>query len=224
MRILVVEDEQDLLETITEGLRLDGYAVDMCDNGEDALELVFTENYDLIVLDLNLPKMDGIEVLTNIRKFNKDIKVLILTARSHICDKVIGLDLGANDYLTKPFHFQELEARIRSLLRRKFIQQDSVLTCCNIIMNTASRVTIANDVEVNLTRKETSLLEYFLLNQERVISVEELIEHVWDGSVDSFSNAIRVHIVSLRKKLRAILDYDPIKTRIGEGYIINERN
>ncbi|MCM1991325.1 response regulator transcription factor [Oceanirhabdus seepicola] len=223
MRILVVEDEKDLLESIAEGLRIDGYAVDTCDNGEDAYELAFTENYDLIVLDLNLPKMDGIDVLKEIRKTNQDVKVLILTARTHIRDKVKGLDLGANDYLTKPFHFEELEARIRSLLRRKFAQVDTVLNCDKLRMDLVSRIAYADEKEISLTRKELGLLEYFLLNTNRVISQEELIEHVWDGSADSFSNVVRVHIASLRKKIKAALNYDPIQTRIGEGYILSER-
>lgn len=223
MRILVVEDEKDLLESIAEGLRIDGYAVDICDNGEDAYELAFAENYDLIVLDLNLPKMDGIDVLKELRKTNQDVKVLILTARTHIRDKVKGLDLGANDYLTKPFHFEELEARIRSLLRRKFAQVDTVLNCDKLSMDLVSRIAYADEKEISLTRKELGLLEYFLLNTNRVISQEELIEHVWDGSVNSFSNAVRVHIASLRKKIKATLNYDPIQTRIGEGYILSER-
>lgn len=224
MRILVIEDELDLLESIVEGLKIDGYAVDGCDNGKDAYEMAFVENYDLIVLDLNLPEMDGIDVLKEIRKTNEEIKILILTARSHIRDKVKGLDLGANDYLTKPFHFEELEARIRSLLRRKFIQQDVILSCGSISLDTAARSVTINGEPLTLTRKELSILEYFLLNRGRVISQEELIDHVWDSSVDSFSSVIRVHIASLRKKLREALNYDPIGNKIGEGYFIREEH
>lgn len=222
MRILVVEDELDLLDSIVEGLKMDGYAVDSCDNGSTAYEMVFVENYDLIVLDLNLPGMDGIDVLKEIRKINSEIKILILTARTHIKDKVQGLDLGANDYLTKPFHFEELEARIRSLLRRKFIQQDVILYCGKLSLDTSARIATFNGEPLSLTRKELSILEYFLLNKGRVISPEELIEHVWDSNSDSFSNVIRVHIASLRKKLREALDYDPIGNKIGEGYFIRE--
>ncbi len=224
MRILVVEDELDLLESIVEGLKIDGYAVDGCDNGKDAYEMAFVENYDLIVLDLNLPGMDGIEVLKEIRKINIEIKILILTARTHIKDKVNGLDLGANDYLTKPFHFEELEARIRSLLRRKFIQQDVILSCGKLLLDTSARIATLNEEPLALTRKELSILEYFLLNKGRVISQEELIDHVWDSNADSFSNVIRVHIASLRKKLREALDYDPIGNKIGEGYFIREES
>ncbi len=222
MRILVVEDEKDLLDLIAEGLRIDGYAVDTCGDGAEAYELTLIENYDLIILDLNLPSMNGMDVLEHIRKTNQDTKILILTARSALSDKVKGLDLGANDYLTKPFHFQELEARIRSLLRRKFQQHDVTLTCGKIQLNTISRTAFVEQSELNLTKKELSLLEYLMLNQNRVISQTELIDHVWDGSVNMFSNAIRVHIASLRKKIRSILNDDPIQNRIGEGYIISD--
>ena len=126
MRILVVEDEQDLCETLAEGLELDGYAVDKCFDGLEAYELICVEPYDLIVLDLNLPGMDGMEVLRKVRKQDKDIKILILSARSTVSDKVTGLDEGANDYLAKPFDFEELEARVRNLLRRSFTQRESV--------------------------------------------------------------------------------------------------
>ena len=146
--------------------------------------------------------------------------VLILSARSEISDKVEGLDAGANDYLSKPFHLAELEARVRSLTRRKFIQQDVCLCCGRLSFNTRSRVATVDGQTLALTRKESGVLEYLLLHQGRPVSQEELIEHVWDGSVDSFSNSIRVHISALRKKLRAVLGYDPIRNRIGEGYEI----
>ena len=221
MRILIVEDEIDLCDSIAEGLQIDGYAVDTCNDGKAAFELITTEIYDLIVLDLNLPGMDGIDILKEVRKTHKDIKVLILSARSSIADKVLGLDVGANDYLAKPFAFEELEARIRSLLRRTFIQENTVLTWETLSLDTVGRTAYVNDVIILLTRKELALLEYFLLNQSKVISQEELMEHVWNMEADSFSNAVRVHIASLRKKLKAIMGYDPISTKIGEGYYLN---
>nr|WP_294494526.1 response regulator transcription factor [uncultured Anaerosporobacter sp.] len=221
MRILIVEDEIDLCDSIAEGLQIDGYAVDTCNDGKAAFELITTEIYDLIVLDLNLPGMDGIDILKEVRKTHKDIKVLILSARSSIADKVLGLDVGANDYLAKPFAFEELEARIRSLLRRTFIQENTVLTWETLSLDTVGRTAYVNDVIILLTRKELALLEYFLLNQSKVISQEELMEHVWNMEADSFSNAVRVHIASLRKKLKAIMGYDPIATKIGEGYYLN---
>lgn len=220
MRILVVEDEPELRETIAEGLRMDGYAVDTSADGANAYELARIEPYDLLLLDLNLPEMNGFEVLRALRCDKPDLKVLILTARSDVDDKVEGLDLGANDYLTKPFAFKELEARIRALLRRQFTQQETVLTHGGLALDTKTRTASANGQNLALTRKELALLEYFMRNKGRVISAEELIEHVWDGSVDSFSNAIRVHITSLRKKIRETMDLNPIENRIGEGYIL----
>lgn len=220
MKILVVEDEQDLLEAIADGLRLDGYAIETCDNGEDAYALLYVETYDLVVLDLNLPKMDGLEVLSKIRSEKPDLKVLILSARSSVEDKVKGLDFGANDYLVKPFAFAELEARIRGLLRRKFIGESSIITHQEIKIDLAKREAYVQDSKVLLTKKEFAILEYFLLNKNRIIRAEEFIEHVWDANADSFSGVIRVHISSLRKKLKAVLLYDPIETKIGEGYIL----
>ena len=143
--------------------------------------------------------------------------MLILSARGEVSDKVAGLDAGANDYLTKPFHLDELAARIRSLTLRRFTQSDVVLTCGKLSFDTKARIASVDSEALSLTRKETGILEYLMLNQGRPVSQEELIEHVWDSSVNSFSNATRVHISSLRKKLRGALGYDPIRNRIGEA-------
>ena len=220
MRLLVVEDERSLREDITKKLRLSGYEVDACEDGEEALDILASEQYDLILLDLNLPKMDGMTVLRTLRESDLETRVLILSARSEISDKVDGLDAGANDYLSKPFHLAELEARVRSLTRRQFIQRDICLRCGRISFDTKSRIASVDGQLLALTRKESGVLEYLLLHQGRPVSQEELMEHVWDGSVDSFSNSIRVHMSALRKKLRAALGYDPICNRIGEGYEI----
>ena len=220
MHLLVIEDERALCETIVRSLRRLAYSVDYCYDGEKALELLGVECYDLVLLDLNLPKKDGMTVLRALRQTDRETRVLILSARSEVEDKVQGLDAGANDYLSKPFHLAELEARVRSLTRRKFIQQDVCLCCGRLSFNTRSRVATVDGQTLALTRKESGVLEYLLLHQGRPVSQEELIEHVWDGSVDSFSNSIRVHISALRKKLRAALGYDPIRNRIGEGYEI----
>ena len=222
MRLLIVEDEKNLCDMIAKNLYGAGYEVDTSYDGDDALDCILSEDYDLIVLDLNLPGTDGMDILKELRKKNEETKVIILSAKSQIADKVAGLDAGANDYLEKPFHLQELEARIRSLTRRKFGQKDVCLHCGEIKFDTKKREAYAKDKPVSLTRKENGILEYLLLNQGRPISQEELIEHVWDASVDSFSGSIRVHMSSLRKKLKAVLGYDPIINKIGEGYKIVE--
>lgn len=222
MHILVVEDEKVLCETIVRSLHRLDYSVDSCYDGNEAIELLAIENYDLVLLDLNLPGTDGMTVLRKLRQTDRDTKVLILSARSEVADKVDGLDSGANDYLSKPFHLEELEARIRSLTRRQFTQNDVVLTCGDISFDTKSRIASAAGLKLMLTRKESAILEYLLLNRGRPVSQEELIDHVWDNSVDNFSNSIRVHISALRKKIRAALGYDPIRNRIGEGYVMED--
>lgn len=224
MRLLIVEDEKQLCDTVAKSLYDAGYEVDTCYDGETALECILAENYDLIVLDLNLPGMDGMEILRELRQSNEETKVLILSARGQIADKVEGLDAGANDYMEKPFHLQELEARIRSLTRRKFVQKDVCLECGGIKFDTIRREAYAEGQIVPLTRKENGILEYLLLNLGRPVSQEELMEHVWDASVDSFSGSIRVHMSSLRRKLRAVLGYDPILNKVGEGYQIREES
>ncbi len=222
MRLLVIEDERALCETIVRSLRRLAYSVDYCYDGNRAMELLGEERYDLVLLDLNLPGADGMTVLKTLRQTDRETRVLILSARSEVADKVAGLDAGANDYLAKPFHLEELEARIRSLTLRQFTQNDVVLTCGGVTFDTKARTAAAAGQPLALTRKETGILEYLLLHRGRPVSQEELIDHVWDNSVDNFSNSIRVHISALRKKLRAALGYDPIRNRIGEGYIIEE--
>ena len=194
MRILIVEDERALCDTLVKSLKQKGYEVDACYDGDSALDWLLTEKYDLLLLDLNLPGRDGMDLLKTLREQDRETRVLILSARSRISDKVEGLDCGANDYLVKPFHLEELEARVRSLTRRSFVQHDAVLRCGELSFDTVKRT-----------------------------AQEELMEHVWDGSVNSFSNSIRVHISSLRKKLKAALGYDPILNRIGEGYLMGGR-
>lgn len=223
MHILVVEDEKTLCDTIVRSLRHLAYSVDYCHDGKTAMEMLLIERFDLVVLDLNLPDADGMTVLKELRKTDNDTKVLILSARCEVADKVEGLDAGANDYLTKPFHLDELAARIRSLTLRRFTQSDVVLTCSKLSFDTKSRKAYVSSEPLTLTRKETGILEYLMLNQGRPISQEEFLEHVWDSSVDNFSNSIRVHISALRKKLRSAMGYDPIHNRIGEGYVMEEK-
>ena len=163
MRLLIVEDEKQICDTIAKSLYDAGYEVDTCYDGEEALECILAEDYDLIVLDLNLPGMDGMDILRELRQKNEETKVLILSARGQIADKVEGLDAGANDYMEKPFHLQELEARIRSLTRRKFVQKDICLESGEIKFNTIRREAYAKGKMVPLTRKENGILNIFFL-------------------------------------------------------------
>ena len=182
MRILIVEDERALCDAIARSLRNLAYSVDCCHDGQEALDLLDVETFDLVVLDLNLPRIDGMTVLRELRKTDCETKVLILSARGEVSDKVAGLDAGANDYLTKPFHLDELAARIRSLTLRRFTQSDIVLTCGKLRFDSKARIASVNSEALSLTRKETGILEYLMLNQGRPVSQEELIEHVWDST------------------------------------------
>ena len=220
MKLLLVEDEKLLSKSIAKGLTMLGYAVDCAYDGEEALYLYELNEYDLMILDLNLPKLDGMEVLRRIRAQDADFRILILSARNSLDDKITGLDSGSNDYLTKPFEFAELEARIRSLLRRDFTTRDTMLRCGALSMDTAARRVRCGGKEIELTRKEYTLLEYLMTHAGRVVSAEELIEHAWDSEKDLFSNSFRFHIHSLRKKLEAAGAGDYIVTQRGQGYRI----
>lgn len=220
MKLLLIEDEEDILQALAHGLRKCGYAVDMAMDGKEGVTMAEINQYDLIVLDLNLPFMDGLDVLQQLRKRDKEIRVLILSARWAVDDKVQGLDLGANDYMVKPFHFAELEARIRALLRRQFSQENTILCYNSLCFDTKTRTATIQDQILELTAKETAILEYLMLNQNRVISAEELIEHIWDSNADLFSNAIKVHISSLRKKISQHCPGEVIGNIRGLGYYI----
>lgn len=222
MRILLVEDEKLLSDMVTKGLRNGGYAVDAVYDGEEALYQYEVNEYDLIVLDLNLPKVDGLDVLRKIRAADEKIKILILSARTKVEDRILGLDEGANDYLIKPFDFGELEARIRGLMRREFVQVPPTLNFRDLRVDTNAKKAVIGSTTVSLTRKEYGILEYLLLHKNQVISAEKLTEHVWDNDFDPFSNTFRYHIHSLKKKLNMVSGTDYIKTVHGQGYIIEE--
>lgn len=222
MRVLLVEDDLDLIELLTEGLSMYGYAVDKATDGEEAIDMAYVETYDLIILDINLPKKDGFEVLDEIRKFDQDVNIIMLTARSDIDDRVHGLDGGANDYMIKPFDLKELDARMRALLRRKSYTENQVLEAAGMSFDTTSREAYIGDTKLNLTAKETAILEYLFLNREKFVSSEELIDHVWDSNADSFSNSVRVHMSSLRKKIKEASGSNKIENVIGKGYRIYE--
>lgn len=217
MKILLVEDEELLSNVITKGLKKLGFAVDQVYDGEAALYLYDVNNYDLIILDLNLPIIDGMDVLGRIRQNDFKTKILILSARSEIIDRVSGLNQGANDYLVKPFEFDELVARIHNLIRQTFIQTPSKLSVRNLTIDLLAKTVAINNVFLSLTNKEYAILEYLMLNQGKVISQSELIEHVWDSEADPFSNSLKFHLYSLKKKLG---QENIISNIRGQGYII----
>ena len=221
MKLLVVEDEPVLSKAIAKGMRKKGYAVDCAGDGEEALELYEINEYDLMILDLNLPKIDGMEVLRRIRSKDQELRTLILSARSSVEDKINGLDCGSNDYLTKPFDFGELEARVRGLLRRQFKMQELKLTCGDITVDTAARSVAVKGAAAVLTKKEYAVLEYLMRHKGDVVSAEEMIEHVWDSEADLFSNSFKYHIYSLKKKLDAAGEAGGyIRNLRGQGYKI----
>lgn len=224
MKILVVEDEEKLLESIREGLVHSGYVVDTALDGEEGSFMAFTNDYDLIILDINLPKKDGFEILREIRERDREVNIIMLTALSDVDDRVRGFDLGANDYVLKPFHFEELKARIRSLLRRQTTIKNAVIETSGISFDTTKRTFSIDGEILRLTAKEAGILEYLFFNLGRYVTTEELMEHVWNDEVDLFSNVVRVHMSALRKKLKARLGKNIIKNEIGKGYIIDEEN
>lgn len=223
MKLLLVEDEKTLSKVLGKGLEKSGYAVDYAYDGETALALFEINNYDLMILDLNLPKLDGLEVLNRIRKQDQTFRILILSARGNVEDRVEGFNQGANDYLTKPFDFRELEARVRSLLHREFIQKAAVLFCGGLQVDTSKKAVYWKKSPLPLTKKEYGILEYLLLT-ERTVSAEELVEHVWDSETDLFSNTLKFHISSLRKKLAEASENSvEIITLRGQGYRISSK-
>ncbi len=224
MKILLVEDEERLLESIREGLVHSGYVVDTALDGEEGSFMAFTNDYDLIILDINLPKKGGFEILKEIRERDREVNIIMLTALSDVDDRVRGFDLGANDYVLKPFHFEELKARIRSLLRRQTTIKNAVIETSGISFDTTKRTFSIDGENLRLTAKEAGILEYLFFNLGRYVTTEELMEHVWNDEVDLFSNVVRVHMSALRKKLKARLGKNIIRNEIGKGYIIDEEN
>ncbi len=223
MRLLIVEDEKALSRALEKGLKKLGYAVDCAYDGEEALRLYELNEYDLMILDINLPKINGFQVLQRIREKDARLRILALTARNGVEDRVAGLDGGASDYLTKPFDFRELEARIRVLLRREYIQKSVELSCGCLKLNTARKTAIYKDTPISLTNKEYGILEY-LIYREGIVSGEELIEHVWNNEADLFSNTLKFHISSLRKKLaNSAGDSIEIITLRNQGYRIEAK-
>jgi two-component system OmpR family response regulator len=221
MRVLIVEDEKDLANALTRGLKIQGYSVDVAFDGEQALNIIEINNYDIIILDINLPKLNGMEVCRRLRADGSSAGILMLTARSAIDDRIQGLDIGADDYLVKPFHFSELLARIRAVLRREGEPRKVILRSGELTLDPNNSKVYVRTSEINLTVKEFSILEYMLRNAGRVVSPEELIEHVWNEEANLFTQVVKVHINNIRNKLKVCGGGTLIQTVKNKGYVVS---
>jgi DNA-binding response OmpR family regulator len=222
MRILVVEDEKKVASFIKKGLQQEGYAADTVYDGQEAIQNATTFDYDLVILDLMLPRRSGLDVLREIRSKKTTLPVLVLTAKGALEDKVAGLDAGADDYLIKPFAFAELSARIRALLRRG-AQENTRLRIADLEMDTAARQVRRAGQVIDLKMKEYALLEFLLRNANRAVTRTMIVEHVWDIHFDSVSNVVDVHINSLRNKIDKGFQPPLIHTVRGVGYMLSDR-
>jgi len=223
MQILIVEDEEKIVNLLRRGLLEERYTVDIARDGEEALYKFEINEYDLVLLDLMIPKVNGIEVCRKIRKTNTSIPILMLTAKDAVEDKIIGLDAGADDYVTKPFSFSELVARIRALLRRGKQADPVIISLDTLTLNPATKTAKRGDKSIVLTAREYELLEYFMRNQKVVLTKTQILEHVWDYNYEGLSNIVETYVKYLRKKLRAApKDKELIHTRRGSGYIFTD--
>lgn len=224
MRILVVEDEARMADLIARGLRDRAFAVDVVADGEAALDTLGLAPYDAVVLDVMLPRLDGFEVCRRLREAGHSLPVLMVTARDDVADRIHGLDLGADDYLVKPFDFGELLARLRALLRRRSAFQTTVIEIEDLRIDTARQEATRGGRTIPLTAKEYALLEFLARNAGRVVGREEVSEHVWDENYDPFSNLIEVYINRLRKKIDQGASVPLIHTRRGAGYVFGRHS
>ncbi len=222
MRILVIEDEEKIAKFIKRGLKEEGYAVDIASDGEEGHFMVSTNEYDLIVLDLMLPKMDGLTLCRKLRKENINIPIMMLTAKDTVKDKVAGLDSGADDYLAKPFAFEEFLARIRVLLRKKDSHVPTQLKVGDLLMDLLNHTVTRSGKEIPLTVKEYALLEYLMRNAGNIVTRTMISEHVWDINFDTFTNVIDVYINYLRNKIDHGFDQKIIQTVRGKGYLLRK--
>lgn len=222
MRVLIVEDYAPIRESVARGLREAGYAVDTAADGELGLWHAKSNDYDVVILDLMLPKVSGLTVLESLRAAGRNACVLVLSAKDQISDRVAGLDLGADDYLVKPFAFQELLARVRTLVRRRHSVTTAILRVGDLEIDTQTKSVRRAGVTIEVTPREFSLLEYLVLRADRVVSRTEIWEHVYDFYNDSTSNVVDVYIGYLRKKLEGPRLKKLIHTRRGQGYLLSE--
>lgn len=224
MRILLVEDEPSLLKIIEKRLKEESYSVDTAKNGRDAENYINSAQYDCIILDIMIPFIDGLTLLRKMRLKKISTPVLFLTAKDTVEDMVIGLDSGADDYLVKPFSFDELFARVRALLRRQGDSKDIVLSLDDLKLNTITREATRASKLIELTSKEYSLLEYFLRNKNRVLTKHQIAEHVWNYDFEYNSNIVEVYIRYLRRKIDDISENKLIHTIRGGGYLFKDKN
>ena len=228
MRVLVVEDEEDLAHALAEGIRRDGYAVDVALTGRDAMEKLAISPYDIVCLDLNLPDVDGREVCRRLHAGHRQIdgtdqpRVLMLTARDSLEERVAGLDDGADDYLVKPFALPELLARLRALGRRRSRHTGAIIQVGGMRMDAARRTVYVGERDLDLTTREFALLHYFMLHPGEVLGAERLLDHVWDENIDPFTNTVRVTVSKLRRKLETAGLPHAIETIVGSGYRLVE--
>ncbi|MFM9903228.1 MAG: response regulator transcription factor [Pyrinomonadaceae bacterium] len=222
MRVLLVEDDSRIAAFVARGLRENSYAVDVAADGDEAVYMASINTYDLFILDINLPKKDGFEVCSEIREAGNSKPILMLTARDAVDDRIVGLDTGADDYLTKPFEFRELLARLRALLRRQSEVRIPKIIIDDLEIDTISQNVRRGGKQIDLTTKEYSLIEFLAFNKGKVVGREEISEHVWDDTFDPFSNLIEVYIKRLRKKLDEGHAVQLIQTRRGSGYILDD--
>jgi len=224
MRLLVVEDEKKLNDLITKKLEKEYYGVDSCFDGEEAVRYVEGTEYDAIILDIMLPKLDGFEVIKRIRAKKNKVPILLLTARDNIDDKVKGLDYGADDYLVKPFIFEELMARIRVLLRRNSGNADNVVTIANLKVDLDAKTVFRDDKLIKLSAREYSVLEYLIRNKGKILSRERIEDHIWNYDYEGGTNVIDVYIRYLRKKIDDSYTPKLIHTIRGLGYVLRVDN
>lgn len=222
MRILLAEDEEDLNHIITQKLTSDGYSVDSCFDGCEAMDILSYTDYDAVILDVMMPKADGYAVLRSLRDAGKTTPVLFLTARDAVADRVKGLDCGANDYLVKPFSFEELSARLRAMLRTSFGVVGNVLSAADLTLDCASHLVKRGGKEISLSAKEYALLEYLMHNQGIVLSREKIENHIWAFDYEGGTNVVDVYISYLRKKIDDGYDVKLIHTVRGKGYVLRE--
>ena len=224
MRLLVVEDEKKLNNLITKKLEKEYYGVDSCFDGEEAVRYVEGTEYDAIILDIMLPKLDGFEVIKRIRAKKNKVPILLLTARDNIDDKVKGLDYGADDYLVKPFIFEELMARIRVLLRRNSGNADNIITIANLKVDLDAKTVFRDDLLIKLSGREYSILEYLIRNKGKILSRERIEDHIWNYDYEGGTNVIDVYIRYLRKKIDDSYTPKLIHTIRGLGYVLRVDN